>query len=248
MPLMRLPARVLRKLARILDPGTIREPEETDDFPTWMSYAIPGWLPKGNRYCMQYAIERLPSGAPLVEIGSFCGLSTNFLAYYLRKHGRPNALFNADPWQFEGAGSGALGAHCAATHDDYRAFVMESFKRNSRMFSPNLPHAIEARSSDFFGQWRERREAVDLFGRKVRLGGPISFAYVDGDHLYEAAREDFLHCDEFLEVGGFLLFDDSPEHSDIAGWGVSRVMREVKATGRYELLMTNPNHFFVKRR
>jgi hypothetical protein len=233
--------RFLRRVARALKP--IRIPVEVDEFPIWMSYAIPGWLDAGNRYCFEYAIARLPSEAPIVEIGSFCGLSTNFLAYYLRKHGRTNRLFAADPWTFEGSREGALGAHSRRLQAEYRAFVIESFKRNARFFSPNLPFAIERSSLAFFEAWRREDTVPDLFGRDAKLGGPIAFAYIDGNHTYEAALADFLNCDEFLQVGGFLLFDDS--HTD---WGVTAVMRDVRSSGRYELLMKNPNHFFVKRR
>jgi hypothetical protein len=237
----RLFSRALRRIARIVRPT--RRPVEIDEFPLWMSYAIPGWLDPGNRFCFEYAIERLPSDAPIVEIGSFCGLSTNFLAYYLRKHGRNNRLFNTDPWDFEGSRKGPLGAHSPREQDEYRRFVIESFERNARFFSPNLPFAIEKTSQAFFEAWRRGERTSDLFGREVALGGPIAFAYIDGNHTYDAALADFVGCDEFLQGGGFLLFDDS--HTD---WGVTGVMRDVKNSRRYELVMRNPNHLFQKRR
>ena len=40
-----------------------------------------------------------------------------------------------------------------------------------------------------------------------------------------------------------MLFDDS---WDGAGWGACRVMPEIAASGRYELVMRNPNYLFRK--
>ena len=56
-------------------------------------------------------------------------------------------------------------------------------------------------------------------------------------------REIFANCDEYLEGGGFLLFDDS---SDGSGYEVCRVVQEVLKNGRYELVAKNPNYFFRK--
>jgi hypothetical protein len=56
---------------------------------------------------------------------------------------------------------------------------------------------------------------------------------------------DFELADECLEEGGFMLFDDS---GDASGCEVCRVIEEVKATGRYELVIANPNYMFRKLR
>ena len=55
-------------------------------------------------------------------------------------------------------------------------------------------------------------------------------------------KRDFENCDAFLQVGGFILFDDSTDQ----GFGVFRLMPEVLATGRYRLVARNPNHLFQK--
>lgn len=249
-----LAARTLRKIARTLEPNPIKTLDEFNKLPMWVAFANAGWLDKGNQYCFDYCFSRLPSDAPVLEIGSFCGLSTNNIAYYLRKHGRRNKFFTTDPWNFEGVegtsveASQLLAPGSDITRAEYRAFVMETFKSNVRFFNrEKLPHSIELRSNDFFTAWREGQEFTDPFGHQVKLGGPLSFAYVDGDHLYEAVHADFVNCDEFLEPGGFILFDDSPVSKDLQGWGVSCVMREVKESGRYDLVMRNPNHLFRKR-
>ena len=117
--------------------------------------------------------------------------------------------------------------------------------RNKRTFSgDDMPLTVEVFSDEFFSLWKENRTVQDVFGRSVALGGPVSFCYVDGNHTYEAAKLDFQNCDTFLQVGGFILFDDSTNKT----FGVHRLMPEVLATGRYQLAARNPNHLFQKTR
>src|SRR5208337_4385692 len=95
-----LAARALHKAARIIDP-----PEQIqlirDEYITWLSYANAGMLAAGNHYLFDHAIRHLPSAAPILEIGSFCGLSTNVISHLKRVHGVRNPLVTCDNWQFE---------------------------------------------------------------------------------------------------------------------------------------------------
>ena len=183
-----------------------------------------------------------PSQNAIVEIGSFCGLSTNLLAYFARKHGVNNPLFNCDKWEFEGA-HGNVG-DSEISHADYRLFARDSYIRNIKMFSPSrLPHTIEALSDDFFQQWEQGKTVTDLFGRCTKLGGPIAFCYIDGNHEYAFAKSDFENMNRFLEPGGFVLFDDSADGSH---WEVCRVIEEVKQRSDYRVVVKNPNYMFQK--
>jgi hypothetical protein len=203
----------------------------------------PGWLHRGNLYCFDFAIRNLPSPSPIVEIGSFCGLSTNLITYYKERNGVRNPLITCDRWAY-GTASDRIGSS-SVSYADYSTFARETFIRSVRTFSRgDLPYPLEMFSAELFDAWRKSEAVTDLFGRPVQLGGPISFCYIDGNHSYESARRDFEECDAFLERGGFILFDDSGEGSD---WGVCRVVDEVKACGRYELVTRNPNYLFRKR-
>ncbi len=222
--------------------GGTRYIDLTDDFVSWLSFANAGMLNKGNLLCFDYVMRNLPSGNPMVEIGSFAGLSTNLINYYRRRHGATNALYTCDAWQFEGA-AGQVG-ESDISHDAYRQFVRETYLRNVGMFSGDkLPRTVEACADDFFALWGAGRQTVDVFGRGWRLGGPISFCYIDGDHRYEAAARDFRNTDRFLEPGGFVLFDDSADGSK---WEVTRVIEEVKRLGTYRVVIQNPNYLFQK--
>ncbi|MGA2584459.1 MAG: class I SAM-dependent methyltransferase [Tepidisphaeraceae bacterium] len=214
-----------------------------DDFVSCLSFANAGMLNKGNLLCFDYVMGHLPSRNPMIEIGSFCGLSTNLINYYAQKHGVTNQLFTSDDWAFGDFG-GTIG-HPKISLADYRKFVRESFIRNLKTFSPAaLPHTVEKCSSDFFAAWSRNETATDVFSRPAPLGGPISFCYIDGDHGYPAAKADFQNTDRFLEPGGFILFDDSADNSH---WGVCGVIEEVKRMESYELVVKNPNYLFRKR-
>jgi len=214
----------------------------TNDYIAYLAFVNAGMLNKGNLLCMDYAIAHLPSNAPVVEIGSFCGLSTNLLHYFLNRHGKTNAIYNCDRWEFEGA-DGNVG-DTDLPHADYRTFARDSYIRNVSMFSRKaLPRTIEMLSDDFFIAWGNGEKQTDVFGRPQQLGGTISFCYIDGNHSYDFAKKDFLNADRFLEVGGFILFDDSADGSH---WEVTRVIEEVKQLKNYRVVAKNPNYLVQK--
>lgn len=227
-----------------------------DDYLVWLGWAVPGMLYPGNEYCIDHALRHLPSAAPIVEIGSFCGLSTNLITYLRQKHGVTNRLVTADPWEFQGVEDHHRVGLSQITQREYRRYIKESFVRGAQMFSRgDLPWTVEMLSDDFFAAWAAGQTVTDVFGRTLTLGGPISFCYLDGNHIYDYVRRDFQNCDRFLEPGGFIFFDDSAdegewlveEGADPANWTVKQLVHEVQASGRYELVMKNPHYLFRKR-
>jgi hypothetical protein len=83
-----------------------------------------------------------------------------------------------------------------------------------------------------------------FFGRLTRLGGPISFTYIDGEHTYAQSKEDFANVDTYLEPGGFIVFDDT---ADYYNFGCKRTAEEGAALKRYEVVANNPNYCLRKR-
>jgi Methyltransferase domain len=241
--------RHIRKAVSLLIKGKqlLRQKQEKPaEFLRWLRFANAGMLDKGNIYCFEYAIEHLPSGNPIIEIGSFCGLSTNLISFYLRKNNKTNKLITSDKWIFEGAEvSDDFLEGSTIVHKEYRDFVKETYIRNISFFSKdNLPYTIEQFSDDFFKLWEAGRAETDVLGRQIQLGGPISFVYIDGNHTYEYAKRDFENVDKHLEPGGFILFDDSADGSD---WEVRKVIKEIKEAGKYEIIINNPNYLVKKR-
>lgn len=226
--------------------GPVTLPSGWDEYLLWLSFAVPGMLAKGNVNGIAHALQHMPAGGAVLEIGSFCGLSTCVLAHLRQTHGVTAPFFSCDRWAFEGQQLGALiGTSPTVTHDAYRAFVKASFLRNTQMFcSGDLPATVEQDSDGFFDLWRRGATLTDVFGRPTRLGGPLSFVYIDGNHTYEYANRDFQNSDAFLVKGGFLLFDDSADGSQ---WEVCRVVKEVLDSGAYELVAKLPNYLVRKK-
>lgn len=190
----------------------VRTKTLSDEYLNWICFANAGMLSRGNIYSMNHAIKNLPTDDPVVEVGSFCGLSTNAMSYLLSAHGRENSIITSDKWLFEGAERGGCLGDSQILHSEYREFVKSSFMRNVEFFSPhNKSYAIEEISDDFFGLWKRGATTQDVFGRSIQLGGKISFCYIDGNHTYAFARRDFENVDQYLELGGFVLFDDSSD-------------------------------------
>ncbi|MCP9886994.1 class I SAM-dependent methyltransferase [Cyanobium sp. ATX 6A2] len=240
------PKPMIARLKTLLHLGAQQLTTKTisDEYINWLTFANAGMLTKGNIYAMRFAIENLPSGVPVVEIGSFCGLSANVISYLLKIAGKNNKIFCCDKWIFEGSENGPNLGNSQISHKDYRNFVKSSFIRNIEFFSPdNKPFAVEQTSDEFFLLWQKHAKANDIFGRTTILGGEIAFAYIDGNHTYEFAKRDFKNIDKSLELGGFILFDDS---SDADPFGLSKLMKEIKHNSNYQVVMKNPNYLFKK--
>lgn len=238
----------LHYAARCVDSKTLlsnQTPNPHNEFLTWVHFAVPGMLARGNVDAMDYAIANMPPDNPILEIGSFCGLSTAVLAYLLDKHSKTTPIYSCDKWEFEGQQLGApLGDSPSVTHDMYRTYVKRTFVNSMKTFAGHrLPHTIECFSDEFFRRWSEHQNTLDIFDRPVTLGGPLSFCYIDGNHSYEFAKRDFENTDQVLAPGGFILFDDSADESH---WDVNQLTREITSTHSYELVSRNPNYLFQK--
>jgi len=219
---------------------------EREEFVHWLRFAVPGMTASGNERSFEFVAMNLESNAPVLEIGSFCGLSTILIGHYLKKYGKSNRIITCDRWMFEGQKLGeSLGGSRLLTHDEYKLFVKESYIRNILTFLPdNKPFTIELFSDDFFDKWNQSLTAVDVLNRNIELGGDVAFCFIDGNHQYEFAKRDFVNSDKCLISGGFLLFDDS---GDGSGWEVNRLAKEIASNPHYEVVARNPNYLFRKK-
>lgn len=216
-----------------------------DPYIAWLEIVQAGMQHRGNFALFERAIQAAPSGLPMLEIGSFAGLSTTIIQYLKRKGGRTEPLYTCDKWIFEGS-ENALPSAAGISHDELRAFVRDTYLRNvAALSNGDLPYTVEATSEEFFELWRANESATDVFGRDIQLGGQFSFCFVDGNHTYPFAKADFENCDRYLVTGGLILFDDSGDESD---WEVRKVIDEIKADPRYEIVAKNPNYLVKKLR
>jgi hypothetical protein len=237
---------ILGREADLIFQSSLKE-IQADEYLAWLCQVLGGFLSPGdgNIAGLSYAIKNMPENGAVIEIGSFLGLSTNIIAYLTMKHGRKNQFFSCDPWVFEETAK-PVGGYFDASSIEFREYVKNVFRLSLEIFSRDrMPHAIESTSEQFRRDWDSVSAVNDIFGRVALLGGPISFAYIDGAHTYEAAKHDFLGIDRHLLPGGFMLFDDS---SDGSSFECKKVVADVISNPMYELAFTTPNYLFRKRR
>lgn len=237
---------------RVLYGKSYRSPAP-DDFIMRLPSSVvgEGMLHPGNIWLMEEAIRKMPEGGCVLEIGSHGGLSANLLGYLLDKHRRDATLYCCDAWVYEGyhdrAGraTGWIDGRSDVSRADYMAYIKDAFIRAARLLSAHrLPRAFHMLSDDFFDAWRAKTIAADVFGRDTTLGGPIAFAYIDGNHAYEYAARDFENVAAFLLPGGYVLLDDA---ADYMSFGSARLAHELRRRKDFEVVAANPNYLLRKK-
>ena len=236
--------KIMNTLGRLINLGR-RKTLQHDETLAWMRFVNPGMLDPGNVWLFDRCLRDIPNGA-VVEIGTFCGLSLNHIIHLMRKHQCSNPLFSVDAWEFEDVSltdDRFPGTDISA--QKYRQQVIDTFRNNVELFSSERrPHHIQLGSDAFFEAWAGKAEKTDFFGRQVKLGGPIAFAYIDGDHSYEQSQRDFENIDRYLVPGGYIVFDDSADWTE---WGSHKAAQEASARRNYRLVARAPNYCIQKR-
>lgn len=236
---------VLWTFASRLRRGSRRTRHRPEVAISWLRGSVPGWLNPGNVVAFDFGIRDMPAGA-VVEIGCHAGLSTNALRHFMARHGRDAAFFSADPWLVDETIPLPLGSTITAAEwaQQRRAFIIDTYARAARLNAAGpLPHHFELRSDDFFAAWSRGETRTDFFGRTGRLGGPIAFAYIDGDHSAEQSWTDFANIDRHLAIGGFVLFDDS---GYAPGDGAALSAARAAALPNYRIVAKAPHYCLQK--
>lgn len=224
--------------------------EYNDENLEWINYAHSspeGGMPYKNQYLYREALAEIKSYKPIIEIGTFSGRSTSAILYLMDKLGRKNRLITTDPFKFLSNSETSR----IIKMEDYEAHIKEQFMMNMKFWnSHHILNSFCFNSDEFFKKWEKNLVETDIFGNRVRLGGGISFCFLDGDHTFEQAYKDFSNIDNHLETGGMILFDDSGRyHKNAMGEnGVYKVIRRVLQTRRYEVMHENPNFLVRKMR
>lgn len=161
---------------------------------------VDGWL--GLEDAAFLYEEALSANGPIVEIGAFRGRSTIALALGGRQSG--SLVYSIDPHaDFEGIFGGRFGPMDREAY--YRNILNAGVAENAALV--NLP------SSQVATSWRIE----------------IALLFIDGDHRYDAVKQDVLSWSPFLRKGGHIVFDDAMK----IGSGPYQVYEEVIASGIY---------------
>ena len=171
---------------------------------------IEGFLHPLEGYALLLLAQHGPGVGAVVEIGSYMGRSTSYLALGVKRGSRPPVVavdhFGGSP------------EHQAGASHESKVLVAEGTTYNQ--FLRNLETAavaehvrpIRAGSLEASRGWRE----------------PIRLLFIDGDHSYEASRADFAAWSPQVEGSGLIAFHD------IGAWqGVTRFYEELLAEGRW---------------
>lgn len=168
---------------------------------------IEGWINDMQGYAL-YRLAREGEGAgAIVEIGSWLGRSTGWLAAGSQARGR-EPVHAVDTFD----GGPALNA------EDYP--ILKEQGTTFHAFNDNLERA---------GVFEQVEPVVsDSLSAAARWDGrPIRLLFIDGDHSYEAVKADLAAWLPYVISGGYVVFDDVGE----AYPGVQRVTAEATAEG-----------------
>jgi GT2 family glycosyltransferase/predicted O-methyltransferase YrrM len=168
---------------------------------------IRGWLHPEEGYTLLTLAEHGPGTGAIVEIGSYAGLSTSYLALGAKRAKREPVTaidhFQGSPAMQKGAESET--AEIVEEGSSYRAFSDNMERLGLK------DHVVPVVSS--------AQEAAQTWSDPIRL------LFIDGDHSYEASRQDFQAFDRSVAPGGVVCFHDIGVKD-----GVTRFFRELVAT------------------
>jgi len=187
---------------------------------------IAGWLHPDEAAMLCWLAGHAPPG-PIVEIGTFCGKSTVFLASGMRADQTLTAI---DPHFFAAGAADAhapRGAAGCSSWDAYRR-TLERWGLTDRV------RTVRERSWEVRPRWSE----------------PIALLWIDGDHSPAAVRRDIADWTGCVLPGGYLAFHDThPAHARRRGWGVREAILESGLLERdFVTLLELRNAWFLRRR
>jgi predicted O-methyltransferase YrrM len=165
-------------------------------------------------YLFQLASD-LPANAHVVEVGSWMGASTCFIAGGLK--GERAKIFAVDNFQ----GLSTCGEDSAWYNRHFKQLggnsTLEIFRANFAAlgFTPCAEPVV----SDSLAA------AQSLAAKR----GAIDFIFIDGDHSYAACKADIAAWSPFVKRGGVIAFHDFGSRAD----GVTRAIFEEIKAGRF---------------
>ena len=120
----------------------------------------------------------LQSSGNFVEIGSYLGASSCFLALGIRNSNTSSKLFCIDTWQNDSMSEGKW--------DTYKEFL-----KNTNQFS-GIINTIRGNSDEIAKQFNKK----------------ISLLFFDADHSYHQCYQDWMLWKPFLNRGSIVIFHD----------------------------------------
>lgn len=162
---------------------------------------IPSWTTEPELTALYTLAVSCPQGGVALEIGSYLGASSCYLAAGL-KH-RSGHLFCVDTWENQ-------------TMPEGPQDTFAHFQRNTAPFADVITTV--------------RKRSGSLKANDIET--PLDFAFIDGDHSFDAVASDFAIVSPWVREGGVIAFHDVGVHQFP---GVSRVVGEATGSGEWAL-------------
>ena len=146
---------------------------------------VEGWLSGLEGYSLMLLAANGPGAGEIVEIGSWMGRSTCWLAHGSKSRFREK-VHAVDPFD----GGPELGELDVIKREGTTYFKFVDNLTQQELFDYVEP--IVATSTEAVKKWVK----------------PVRLLFIDGDHTYAAVKQDFELWTRFLVVGGVVAFDD----------------------------------------
>ena len=172
--------------------------------------SIDGFLHPMEGYALLLLAEHGPGRGLVVEIGSYLGRSTCFLALGAKRGAKPPVIAID---HFGGSLEHQPGASQESAVLKAEGTTYNQFLRNvERVGVSEYVRPVRASSIEAAQSWQE----------------PIRLLFIDGDHSYEATQTDFETWSPLLEENGVVAFHD------VEVWpGVTKFYKQLLAGGRW---------------
>jgi predicted O-methyltransferase YrrM len=183
---------------------------------------VEGFLvPGGGEILYLLAYQHMPSpNAVIVEIGSWKGKSTTWLAFGLKDRNADTKVYAVDTWRGSPEHQQGL-AHYSENQ------LFDEFVNNIRKMEIE-DYVVSLRGTSI--------KRAQEWNREI----PIGLLHIDAALEYESVREDFEHWSPMVMKNGIIVFDDVPSAP-----GVCRLVTELPHW--YKQVAVGPNKWIVQK-
>ena len=180
--------------------------------------AATGFMPPAEGLALYRTAAAYAARGPVVEIGTYCGKSTIYLAAAARRrgpgggHGRPSSRLGGEPARL------GVPRHPAGRRRTGRLDTLPHFR--ATLAAAGLEDqviAVVGRSAEVAGLWRT----------------PLGMLFIDGGHTDAAATADYESWSPWVALGGALAIHDVfPDPAD-GGQAPYRIYQRALASGAF---------------
>lgn len=223
---------------------------------------IPGWSPIDELYTL-FLLAHISENmdGDILEIGSWCGRSSVVLgmaaklSYNITKVYSVDLFPEKDDWiqNEDGSWSFEVKANNGKTLDAYKVQTVwsEPFENAIRPVYERWNGILDAWNESIKYNGLENinipfRGNSDMFFENTPANLKLRLVFLDGDHGYEAVKQDILNVEKYIVQGGYICFDDA-----FSGYypDVDLAIQElIIDSGKYNIVQQMTRKLFVARK